>query len=154
MNSRAEATPRDAGKPASESKMKNSSADRQPEYSDAGDAMLKRPFWIHPLEEDHPELRERQIPSRTSWSGYRWGRHDENGGRRQTEGSVLMNHVEGWAILTESGKSSVNTIAHDAEDAVSRLLSGDIVDPDSTRGRKIVAARKARYRATKEDTKG
>jgi hypothetical protein len=65
-----------------------------------------------------------------------------------------MNHVEGWAILTESGKSSVNTIAHDAEDAVSRLLSGDIVDPDSTRGRKIVAARKARYRATKEDTKG
>jgi hypothetical protein len=113
--------------------------------------MPKKPFWIHPLEDDHPELRERQIPSRSKWSGFKWGWHGEGGRRRQTEaGSVLMNHAEGWAILTETGKPSVNTVAKDAEDAVSRLLSDDILDPDSTRGRKIVSANKTRRRPPKE----
>ncbi len=65
-----------------------------------------------------------------------------------------MNHVEGWAILTEAGKPSVNTVARDAKDAVSRLLANDILDPYSTRGRKIVAGNKKRYRAAKEDAKG
>lgn len=117
--------------------------------------MAKKPFWVDRLEDDHPELRDKPIPPRSHWSGYRWGWHGEGGRRRQTDGgSILMNHVEGWAILTETGKDSVNTIAHDAEDAVARLLAGDIVDPDSTRGRKIVAANKARYRAAKEDVKG
>ncbi|HET7451335.1 MAG TPA: hypothetical protein VFL12_01220 [Thermoanaerobaculia bacterium] len=116
--------------------------------------MPKKPFWIDRLEDNHPELSELQVPPRSNWTGYRWGSHGDEGRRRQTEGSVLMNHAEGWAILTESGKSSVNTVAHDAEDAVTRLLSGQIVDPDSTRGRRIVSANKARYRAAKEDAKG
>jgi len=117
--------------------------------------MPKKPFWIDRLEDDHPELREKQLPPRSHWSGYRWGWHGEGGRRRQTDaGSVLMNHAEGWAILTEAGKPSVNTIAQDAEDAVARLLADDIVDPDSTRGRKIVSANKKRYGATKEDPRG
>jgi hypothetical protein len=113
--------------------------------------MPKKPFWIDRLEEDHPEIREKPAPSHSNWSGYRWGWHGEGGRRRQTEvGSVLMNHAEGWAIVTESGKPSVNTIAKDAEEAVARLLADDILDPDSTRGRRLVSANKARQRTTKE----
>jgi hypothetical protein len=112
--------------------------------------MDRRAFWVEKVEGDHDiDLHEAGTPHRSSWTGYRWGWRAADGRARRAEsGSVLLNHVEGWAIVTETGKPSVNTIAEDAEDAIRRFLAGEMTDPDSTGGRKLRSTKKARNRAS------